>query len=427
MGKISQAAAKYIIHAPFTIEGTVDKPDIIGAVFGQTEGLLGSDLELRELQRNGRIGRIEVTSEINSGKTSGEIQIPSSLDKAETCIIGAALEVIQRIGPCNSNIKVSKIEDIRVSKRNHVVSRAKVLLKELIEDVMPDSQEISEEVAESVRVMEITSYGKEKLPAGPGVKEDEEIIIVEGRADVLNLLKCGFKNAIAINGTSVPKSIIGLANEKTVTVFVDGDRGGDLIIRELSNVLNIDFVTKAPDGKEVEEITKKEINKALRSKIPFEQVKDDFKAIERSEKPSFKKNNMNNNNNNRNGRPRDFKDDRNKPLNNNNNNNVNNVNKKRTLNSEEKSKYKTMSEELIGTKGAYILNEESNVLGKVPISELESVLKSLKSGVKTIILDGEINSELLDIAEKSRVRILIGMDSSVKTDSRVGIFTFAEL
>jgi len=143
MGKISQAAAKYIIHAPFTIEGTVDKPDIIGAVFGQTEGLLGSDLELRELQRNGRIGRIEVTSEINSGKTSGEIQIPSSLDKAETCIIGAALEVIQRIGPCNSNIKVSKIEDIRVSKRNHVVSRAKVLLKELIEDVMPDSQEIS--------------------------------------------------------------------------------------------------------------------------------------------------------------------------------------------------------------------------------------------------------------------------------------------
>ncbi|MBW2998735.1 DNA primase, partial [Candidatus Woesearchaeota archaeon] len=375
--------------------------------------LLGSYLELRELQRNGRIGRIEVTSEIKSGKTSGEIQIPSSLDKAETCIIGAALEVIQRIGPCNSNIKVSKIEDIRVSKRNHVVSRAKSLLKELIEEVMPDSQEISEEVAESVRVMEITSYGREKLPAGPGVKDDEEIIIVEGRADVLNLLKCGFKNAIAINGTSVPKSIVSIAKEKTVTVFVDGDRGGNLIIRELSNVINIDFVTKAPDGKEVEEITKKEINKALRSKIPFEQVKDDFKAIERSAKPNFKKNSPIN----RNSRNNDSRDDRaKKPF-----------TKKKTLTDDEKSKYKVMSEELIGTKGAYVLDVDSNVLGKVPISELESVLRSLKSGVKTIILDGDVDSELLELAEKSRIMFLIGMDSNVKNSPKVGIFTFAEL
>jgi len=428
MGKISQAAAKYIIHAPFTIEGTVDKPDIIGAVFGQTEGLLGADLELRELQRNGRIGRIEVTTEVKSGKTQGEIQVPSSLDKAETCVIAAALEIIQRIGPCNSTIVVSKIEDIRVSKRTQVISRAKALLKALVEDVMPDSQVISEEVAESVRVMEITAYGREKLPAGPNVETDEELIIVEGRADVLNLLKCGFKNAVAINGTSVPRTIQDLAKSKIVTVFVDGDRGGDLIIRELSNVISIDFITKAPDGKEVEEITKKEINKALRSKIPFEQAKNDFKAIEKSAKPTYGTGVRNNTRAPVRGNVRT--DSRAPP---------------RTgfqqrapaprapvrpqkLNDEEKAKFKTMSEELIGTKGAFILDEKSNILGKVPISELDTTIASLKSGIQTIILDGEVNKGLVESAEKARVKCLIGMELKVpKTGSRANLLTFSDL
>jgi len=416
MGKISQSAAKYIIHAPFTIEGIVDKPDIIGAVFGQTEGLLGNDLELRELQRNGRIGRIEVTSEVKNGKTQGEIQIPSSLDKAETCVIGAALEIIQRIGPCNSHIKVSKIEDIRVSKRTQVIERAKSLLKELVEDVMPDSQVISEEVAESVRVMEITSYGREKLAAGPNVETDNEIIIVEGRADVLNLLKCGFKNAVAINGTSVPPSIQELAEKKTVTVFVDGDRGGDLIIRELSNVINIDFVTKAPDGKEVEEITKKEINKALRSKMPFEQVQKDFKAIEKSAKPTYS------------SAIRNSRNGRNQKNDNNRKTFQKTQPKKSKINDKEKTKFKNMSEELIGTKGAFILDNDSNILGKVPISELDSTISSLKSGIKTIILDGDVTSELVGSSEKSRVKNLIGMDLKVqKSSSRINLLTFSDL
>src|SRR3989344_370152 len=101
MGKISPVSAKYIIHSQIQIEGVVDRPDVIGAIFGQTEGLLGADLELRELQRGGRIGRIDVKTEIKAGKTAGEIIVPSSLDKAETAIIGAAIETIQRIGPCN--------------------------------------------------------------------------------------------------------------------------------------------------------------------------------------------------------------------------------------------------------------------------------------------------------------------------------------
>ncbi|MFT4310904.1 MAG: DNA primase DnaG, partial [Candidatus Woesearchaeota archaeon] len=276
MGKISPISGKYIVHATIEIDGMVDRPDVIGAIFGQTEGLLGSELELRELQRSGRIGRIEVNTTAKSGKTSGDIIIPSSMDKSETAIIAAALEIIQRIGPCNANIKVQQIEDVRISKRKQVVDRAKELLRTLMDSVMPDSQEIAEEVAASVRVMEIVDWGPEKLAAGPAVDESEEIILVEGRADVLNLLKNGFKNAIAMNGSNVPKSIIPLCAEKTVTVFVDGDRGGNLIVKELTSVAEVDFVTRAPDGKEVEELTKKEIHKAIRSKVTLEQAMSDM-------------------------------------------------------------------------------------------------------------------------------------------------------
>ncbi|GAG52847.1 unnamed protein product, partial [marine sediment metagenome] len=232
----------------------------------QTEGLLGADLELRELQRSGRIGRIEVNLETRGGKTSGEIIVPSSLDKAETSITGAALEIIQRIGPCNSRIKVGNIEDVRISKRSFVVERAKELLKRMMDTVVPDSQELSDEVAYSVRVMEIQEYGKDRLAAGPSIDDSDEIVIVEGRADVLNLLKHGIKNAIAINGTSVPETVIELCKKKIVTVFVDGDRGGDLIIREFNKVAEIDYVCRAPTGKEVEELTKKEIHKTLRGR-----------------------------------------------------------------------------------------------------------------------------------------------------------------
>ena len=242
MAKISPVAAKYIIHSTINIDGIVDRPDVIGAIFGQTEGLLGSDLELRELQRSGRIGRIEVNVGTSSGKTNGEIIIPSSLDKTETAIIAAALEIIQRIGPCNAKVHIQKIEDVRTSKRQYVIDRAKALLKSLTQDTLPDSQEIADEVAQSVRIMEVVDFGREKLAAGPAIHESEDIIIVEGRADVLNLLKHGFKNAIALNGTSCPETIKELTQRKTATVFVDGDRGGDLIIRELLSVTETDFV-----------------------------------------------------------------------------------------------------------------------------------------------------------------------------------------
>jgi DNA primase len=400
MGKISPVSAKYIIHASIDIDGVVDRPDVIGAVFGQTEGLLGSDLELRELQRSGRIGRIEVETETKSGKTKGTIVIPSSLDKAETAIVGAALEIIQRIGPCNAKITVDNIEDVRVSKRRYVIDRAKELLKQLIDTVMPDSQELSDEVAYSVRVMEIEEYGKSRLPAGPQINDSDEILVVEGRADVLNLLKHGIKNAIAIKGTSIPKEIIELANKKIITAFLDGDRGGRLILKELTAVTEIDFVCYAPAGKEVEELTKKEIHKALRGKISAEQAMLDLKKTQDNSTKKQQRENKHYK-----------KKSREEP-------------KQKSLSDKEKNKFGSMLESLIGTRGAYILDEKLNILGKVPVSELESTVKSLSSGVYAIIFDGIIKKDLISICEKVNVSFLIGMDSKTKdSKSSVTILT----
>ena len=402
MGKISPVSAKYIINAIIEVEGIVDRPDVIGAIFGQTEGLLGADLELRELQRSGRIGRIEVNVETKSGKSQGEILIPSSLDKVETSIVGAALEVIQRIGPCNAKIKVIRIEDVRISKRNTVIERAKELLKNMMENTLPDSQELSDEVAYSVRVMEIQEYGKSRLPAGPSVDESDEVIVVEGRADVLNLLKHGIKNAIAINGTSVPDDIVELGKRKILTVSVDGDRGGDLIIKELLSRVEIDFVTKAPDGKEVEEITKKEIHKALRSKIAAEQAKMDIPAkteerrIVRTE-----------------SRPAPTQRTR---------------FRKARVTPEEKEKFKSMLEDLIGTRGTYILDDKLNILGKVPVTELGSTIKSLNTGIYAVVFDGIIDKGLISEAERSSIKFMVAMDSKVDdSETRINILTNEDL
>ena len=405
MGKISPVSAKYIVNASIEIEGIVDRPDVVGAIFGQTEGLLGSDLELRELQKSGRIGRIEVNVETRSGKTRGNIIIPSSLDKAETSIVGAALEIIQRIGPCNAKIRVENVEDVRVSKRSFVIERAKELLKNLMDKSMPDSQEIADEVAYSVRVMEIQEFGKDRLPAGPQIDESDEIIIVEGRADVLNLLKHGFKNAIALNGTSVPETVVELLKKKIVTAFVDGDRGGDLIIKELTTVGDVDYVTKAPDGKEVEEITKKEIHKALRSRVSGEQAKFEVNKIPEKQEAR---------------RPfsRPMQRPTQRPY----------FTRRPLIPKEQKQVFRTMLENLVGTRGAQVLDEKLSVLGKVPISELPTTIKSLGNGAYAIVFDGTVDRDIIQAAELGNIKCLIAMDSKIRpNETRVNVMTVSDL
>jgi len=270
---------KYLVEANFEIGGLVEKPDIIGAVFGQTEGLLGGDLDLRELQKNGKIGRIEIETTALNNKTTGKLFLPSSLNRVETAILAAAIESVDRVGPFETSFKIVKIEDTRNEKRKRIINRAKELIKQLLVSELPDSRELSDLVESDVKASVITTYGPENLPAGPDVATSDDIILVEGRADVVNLLKNDITNCIAIGGAtgSIPKTIVNLLSTKETTLFLDGDRGGDIILKGIMNAGEVDYVARAPDGKEVEELTRKEIIKSLRSRIPIEQVMHNIK------------------------------------------------------------------------------------------------------------------------------------------------------
>ncbi|MEM4641494.1 MAG: DNA primase DnaG [Candidatus Pacearchaeota archaeon] len=280
MGKVSPPSIKYIIKARFTAEGVVEKPDVIGAIFGQTEGLLGEELELRELQKKGKIGRIEANLEVKDSRTQGIVEIPTSIDKTETALIAAAIETIDRIGPCDAKFEILSIEDVRMSKRQYIVERAKALFEKLTAS-LPEIKEIENEIASYAKTSKISEFGPERLPCGPDM-ENPEIIVVEGRADVLNLLKAGIKNVIAMNGTVVPKTIKELGKTKKLILFVDGDRGGLLIAKDAIQHAQVAKIARAPDGKEVEELTEKEINVCLRNALSVEDFKKNyFKRRER--------------------------------------------------------------------------------------------------------------------------------------------------
>ncbi len=264
--------AKYLIHAQIAADGVVERSDVVGAVFGQTEGLLGDELDLRDLQQSSKVGRIDVEISSENGQSFGELTIATSLDKAETAVLGASLETIERVGPCRATIEVSSIEDVRAAKRRAVVDRAKELLATAFDETAISSEELVADVRASVQVEEITEYAG--LPAGPSVATSDAIIIVEGRADVLQLLKHGIKNAIAVEGTNIPDAVGELTTDRTVTVFVDGDRGGELILRELLQVGDIDYVVFAPAGTSVEDLSREDVHSLLREKIAAERIGD---------------------------------------------------------------------------------------------------------------------------------------------------------
>jgi len=263
---------KYLIHATIAADGVVERSDVVGAVFGQTEGLLGDELDLRDLQESSRVGRIDVSVQSENGQSFGEVTVASSLDKVETAILAAALETINRIGPCQASVEVTSIEDVRAAKRREVVERAKELIAGGFQETNLASDDILEEVREAARVEGIVDY--EGLPAGPRVGDSDAVIVVEGRADVLTLLECGIKNAVAVEGTNVPDAVAELTADRTVTAFLDGDRGGELILRELAQVGDVDYVAFAPPGESVEDLDRNAVFEALRGKVPYSSLAD---------------------------------------------------------------------------------------------------------------------------------------------------------
>jgi DNA primase len=383
----SSDTTKYLIHIHLTAEGVVEKPDVVGAIFGQTEGLLGEELDLRDLQRTGRVGRIDVQVTSRKGETKGDILISSSLDRAETAILAASLETIDRVGPCVAHVTVESIEDIRIAKRKVIVERAKELLTGYFNDASIDSYELLDDVRESIRIEKISVIGEDKVPAGPNVTDSDAIIVVEGRADVINLLKFGIKNAVAVEGTKVSKTIIDLTETKTATAFLDGDRGGELILRELLQVADIDYVASSPRGKSVEDMTRKEVIKALRNKVPVEYVRDQFLAGDEeiaegttrviTEKtpvatPVVEPVGVPNDPNDRKAKPR--------------------ISEKHGIS-------KTLTDHLRAVRGHHIarfLSGDYSLLREMKTEDIESTLDEMNSDISGVVLDSEVNQKLLD-------------------------------
>ena len=367
---------KYIIKAKFDVEGVVEKPDVIGAIFGQTEGLFGPDLDLRELQKSGRLGRIGIKLESKNDRTTGEIAIPSSLDKTSTAVIAAAVESVDRIGPCNAKIFLEPMHDERDQKREMIKVKAKQILQGWIVEATPSTDEVIQEISDSVRPAEISKFGSEELPAGPEVAITGSIIVVEGRADVINLLKCGIKNAIGINGTKIPKTIIELCKNKEITAFLDGDRGGDLILKELMQVAELDYVARAPPRKEVEDLTPKEIMRCLREKVQAGNKQTTVRPMAPPQ-PQFI---------------------------------VHAVN--------------TLKETL----EAIIFDEKGVETNRIPVSELAEKLKGSK-GAHAVVFDGIITQRLLDIAEEKKISIVVGdrISNIAKKPVDLKILTFSDI
>jgi len=427
-------AAKYQIRARITADGVIDKPDVVGAVFGQTEGLLGEELDLRDLQKSGRIGRIEVEIDSRKGKTEGEIVIPSSLDQVETAILASGLETVDRIGPCRAKIEVVSVEDIRISKRLKVVERAKAILGRLQEESKGVGMDLTEAVRKAVQVEEITTYGPEHLPAGPNIDQADALIVVEGRSDVLTLLRCGIKNCIAVEGTCVPQTVKDLSRGKTVTVFTDGDRAGELILREMLQTMDIDFVARAPRGSEVEELTQKALLKCLRNKIPINQYLEmsGFESTgasrepreERGENPPGRSDRREERGG---GRGPDRRDDRERapmpprpapapaaapvPL------------------PPELAHYFELLDGVENSSRCLLVGEDDAVAGEVPVKEMIEAVANLTTPTKAIVFDGIVSQRLLDVAQEKGIGTVVGtrLGPVGKFPEQVRVYTKADL
>jgi DNA primase len=408
VGKISPISIKYTIYAKFEANGVVEKPDVIGAIFGQTEGLLGEELELRDLQKNGKIGRIDVNLKTENSKTEGEIIIPTSLDKAETTIIAAAIETIERVGPCDTKVTVTKIEDVRFSKREYLLGRAKELLAGM---ASPDSRELQTEVASSVRTSRIQEFGEEKLPCGPDM-ENEEIIVVEGRADVINLLRYGIKNSIAMNGTSLPKTITELGKTKKLILFVDGDRGGILIAKDAVANANISAIAQAPKGMEVEELSGKDILASLRAKMPV----NEFVREKGQESRRLREKRMPE-------RHESTKAGNTQALSEQGKSQAPSEQLPGKSEAEVTAVAKELMKEIEGTRAAMLLDTNLEVIRKIQSSDIGFALRKSRVRVYAVVLDGLATNTIIKTAEQAGCKYFIAKNFAVSEETQINLIS----
>jgi DNA primase len=400
---------KYLIKAKIEVDGIVDKHDVIGAIFGQTEGLLGPDFDLRELQDKGKIGRIVIELKpTENNKMKGELVIPSNLDRVETAFLAAMIETVDKVGPYNARILTQKIVDLRLEKLKKAIERAKEILRMWQQTEVPDPRELLQEIEKALKPPSIIEYGPEKLPAGPDLEISDTLIIVEGRADVLNLLRYGITNTIALEGaqTEIPETIKKLAQtKKKVILFLDGDRGGDLILEMvLKSGLPVHYLARAPPGKEVEDLTGKEVKKALSKLTPLTPAMPSKPLAEVTVE----------------AKPEAQPIIEIKP--------VEKPPEVTTLNIP--TSIMETTKQLAGTLEAYLYDANWNLIKKVAVRELYDTLQSLQdSNVKFIVFDGIITQRIYDVATEKGISLLVGarIGNISKKEGGPILLTFYEL
>ena len=350
---------KYHVKLSYDVDGLVERADIIGAIFGQTEGLLGPEMNLNELQRVSKVGRIEVNTRSTSNTTNGDALIPMSTDIDTCALIAAGIESIDKVGPFDCKFQLDAIDDVRAAKKDEIVKRAKEIKQKWATKTVSEGESMLNDVHQG-GTGKLSVYGPSKLTCGSGVFDSNWVILVEGRADVINLLRAGFDNVLAIEGAKIDESIKELCNSKdTVVAFLDGDRAGGFILKELKSVVTLDYELQADTGVEVEELTPQRIDEILKP------VADEI----------------------RNGKP--------PPV-------LQNAADKSLADIATKV-FSALNETL----EAIALDGDQNEIFKVPISEVVSKL-STQSGIKYLLLDGIITQRLLEGARNADIEYVVG-------------------
>jgi DNA primase len=403
---------KYHVKLKFEVDGIVEKADIIGAIFGQTEGLLGPEMNLNELQKVSKVGRIEVNVDTKSNTTKGDALLPMSTDISTAALISAAIESIDKVGPFQGKFLLVGIDDIRAIKKKVIVDRAKKIIQEWATKTISEGEEMLRDVYDASKPGKLTTFGKAQLACGTGVFESPYIILVEGRADVINLLRAGFDNSIAIEGAKIDETITNLTSGKKVIAFLDGDRAADLILKELQGLVKIDKVFRAPTGKEVEECTPLEISEIL--KDVAETASEQLEAPVQQQQKSIRKPRTNGNNNSASAY---------QEVSHSNTNNGEKVNDDPQITSAVKEVYPQINETL----EALILDNSMQVLLKVPVSEIIKRLDSLE-GARFLVMDGIITQRLIDAAYSAGIEYVVGHRmAELKKSPEITVRTFDQI
>ena len=430
---------KYHVKLKFDVDGLVEKADIIGAIFGQTEGLLGPEMNLNELQKVSKVGRIEVNVDTKSNSARGDALIPMSTDISTAALIAAAIESIDKVGPFQAKFSLVGIDDIRAIKKKVIVDRAKKIVQEWATKTISEGEEMLKDVYDASKPGRLTTFGKAQLACGVGVFDSDWIILVEGRADVINLLRAGYDNSIAIEGAKIDETILKLTQGKRTIAFIDGDRAGDLILKELQGLVDIEKVYRAPPGREVEECTPLEISEILKDVEQFINDKiNDTNTIPSNVQQIRNHHRIDHSQNQSNNQDQNSSITYNRNLTNqslNKHNNYDNSDQKQSpdnmISKEDEeviSIVKKVFQEINETLEGVVFDKSMKRIVKIPISEIMKKISELKDG-NLLILDGIVTPRLVEAANKSGIRYIIGhRTSNLKRSSpEVRVQTFSDM